>query len=80
MQMGLHAGMANHSKSLALGLEASYDLLGVHTQLDDLQGHAPSNWALLFGHPNPFLRLHSITLEHTHNLRAKLTSDRFKCW
>ena len=35
---------------LALGLEARDDLLGVHAQLDDLEGHPAADRLLLLGH------------------------------
>jgi len=46
------AGMVHHRQRLALGLEAGDDLVGVHAQLDDLQGDLPSDRFLLLGQPH----------------------------
>ena len=42
--------MIHHRQRLALGLEPSDNLLGVHAQLDDLQRHAAPDRLLLFGY------------------------------
>jgi hypothetical protein len=41
--------MIHQSEGLSLGLEAEDDLLGVHTPLDDLEGHPPAERSLLLG-------------------------------
>ena len=43
-------GMVHQGQGLALSLEASDDTLGVHAQLDDLEGDAASDRFLLLGH------------------------------
>jgi len=45
-------GMVHQRQGLALGLEPSDDLLGVHPQFDDLEGDPPSHRLLLFGRPD----------------------------
>ena len=42
--------MIHHRECLTLGLEACNHLLGVHTELDDLEGHLPANRLLLLRH------------------------------
>ncbi len=42
-------GVVHHRQCLALGLEAGDHLLGVHPELDDLQGHPPADGLLLLG-------------------------------
>ena len=44
--------MVHQRQRLPLGLEAGDDLLGVHAQLDDLEGHAPPDRLALLGHPD----------------------------
>jgi hypothetical protein len=41
--------MAHHRQCLALGLESSDDLSGIHPGLDDLEGHSPTNGLFLLG-------------------------------
>src|SRR5262249_5500560 len=42
--------MLHHRQRLSLGIEASDNLLGVHTQLDDLERNSPPNRFLLVSH------------------------------
>src|SRR6267378_5245656 len=44
--------MVHQRKRLPLGFEARDNAFGVHTQLDDFQGHPPPHWLLLFRHVN----------------------------
>ncbi len=41
--------MIHHRQRLPLGLEPRHHLLGVHAQLDDLEGHFAADRLLLFG-------------------------------
>src|SRR5439155_24398602 len=43
-------GMVHHRQRLPLGLEAGDDALGVHAQLDDLEGDTAADRFFLFGH------------------------------
>jgi len=45
-------GMIHQRKRLPLGLEAGYDLFGVHTQLDDFERDTAAHRFLLVGHIN----------------------------
>src|SRR4029453_4205183 len=48
-----HSGnvwMVHHRQGLSLRLEASDDTLGIHPELDDLEGDPASDRFLLFGH------------------------------
>ena len=42
--------MVHQSQGLALGLEPSDHVFGIHPQLDDLQGHSTANRLFLLGH------------------------------
>ena len=37
--------MVHHGQGLSLGLEAGDDLLGIHSRLDDLEGHPAAHRA-----------------------------------
>ena len=42
-------GVAHQGQDLPLSIEAGHHLLGVHAQLDDLEGHTPADRLLLLG-------------------------------
>ena len=44
-----NVGMVHQGQGLTLRLESGDDLLGVHPQLDDLQGYATTDGPFLFG-------------------------------
>ena len=44
--------MVHHRQRLPLLFETRNDLLGVHSELDDFQGHASPHWTLLFRNPD----------------------------
>ena len=56
--------MVHQGQGLALGLEAGDDFPGVHSRLDDLQGHLAAHGVALFGHE-----------DHAHPALANLLAE-----
>ena len=76
-------GMVHQGQRLPLGLEAGHDLLGVHAQLDDLQGHPAADRLLLLGHID---HAHAAFADFLQQLVAAndspnaLANNRFRRW